>query len=76
MEHLSVEEQLIEEVVSFGDDLEFCIHSKLINESTNKLKRSLWILPRSHSNSNINVDQDSQQIARISKQEGKIANIY
>ena len=27
---------------------------------------------KSHSNSNINVDQDAQQIASISKQDGKI----
>ena len=32
MEHLSEKEQLIEEVVSFGDHSVFLIHSKQVNE--------------------------------------------
>ena len=61
MEHLSVKELFIEEVFSFGDDSEFCIHSKLVNElqGINSNKDSEYD-QESHSNSNINVDQETQ----------------
>ena len=32
MEHLSLKEQLIEQVVNFDDDSDFCIHLRIISE--------------------------------------------
>ena len=68
MEHLTVKKLLIEEVVSFGDDSEFCIHSKLVNElhGINSSEDSEYDQVSS-SNSNTDVDQDTQQIESISK---------
>ena len=63
---------MIEEVVSFGDDSEFCIHSKLANElhGINSGEDSEYD-QESSSNSDMDVDQDTQQIEGISKHEEK-----
>ena len=72
IEHLFVNEQLIEEVVIFADDSEFCIHSKLINESqeiNSRLDSEYY--QEFHSNLDMDVDQDTKQIVSSSKQKVK-----
>ena len=72
MEHLSVKKQLIQEEVSFGDDSEFCIHSKIVNQlqGINSSEDSEYD-QESSSSSDMDVDQDTQQIVSISSKKRK-----
>ena len=62
MGHLFVKEQLIEKGVSFGDESEFYIHSKLVNDlqGINSSKDSEYN-QESNLNSYMDVDRDTQQ---------------